>query len=388
MTSRAPETQQTSSPASAFQPGKQRTKYMQLVEQLTEQITQGELSPGAALPSEHQLCETHQLARTTVRNAMQLLEEQGWINRIHGKGSFVSTKPPIPIKQQLDIFAFVLPEVRTGFYPSLQRSFEQAAAFTQNQVLVCCTENKVDMQGNTILQLIDKHVAGVALVPATVPPTPAYQVRQLQQHGIPVVFCHRDVEGIQAPLLSIPFREVGLLAGQTLLEQGHRSIALFSPHRATASIEYETGLREALAASPDPCPEPFIFHGPSSQLHPIDYEQDLLNTLELMFQRPEPPTAIFATFDSLAELIYLLLGKLGKRVPEDVSLLGFGGTVRHGAIQSRLSSITVDEVAIGRKAAELLTQMKQGALPIDSAEVFPMPINTSTGQTLGPPPGP
>ncbi|MCR9232954.1 MAG: GntR family transcriptional regulator [bacterium] len=384
MTARAPDSQQTSPATSP--PGKQRPKYLQLVEQLMEQITQGELKPGAALPSEHQLCETHQLARTTVRNAMQLLEEQGWINRIHGKGSFVSTKPPIPIKQQLDIFAFVLPEVRTGFYPSLQRSFEQAAALTQNQVLVCCTENKVDMQGNTILQLIDKHVAGVALVPATVPPTPAYQVRQLQQHGIPVVFCHRDVEGIQAPLLSIPFREVGLLAGQTLLEQGHRSIALFSPHRATASIEYETGLREALAASPDSCPEPFIFHGPSSQLHPIDYEPDLLNTLETMFQRPDPPTAIFATFDSLAELIYLLLGKLGKRVPEDVSLLGFGGTVRHGAIQSRLSSITVDEVAIGRKAAELLTQMKQGELPIDSAEVFPMPINTSAGQTLGPPP--
>ncbi|QDT83637.1 GntR family transcriptional regulator [Gimesia chilikensis] len=384
MTARAPDSQQTSPATSP--PGKQRPKYLQLVEQLMEQITQGELKPGAALPSEHQLCETHQLARTTVRNAMQLLEEQGWINRIHGKGSFVSTKPPIPIKQQLDIFAFVLPEVRTGFYPSLQRSFEQAAALTQNQVLVCCTENKVDMQGNTILQLIDKHVAGVALVPATVPPTPAYQVRQLQQHGIPVVFCHRDVEGIQAPLLSIPFREVGLLAGQTLLEQGHRSIALFSPHRATASIEYETGLREALAASPDSCPEPFIFHGPSSQLHPIDYEPDLLNTLETMFQRPDPPTAIFATFDSLAELIYLLLGKLGKRVPEDVSLLGFGGTVRHGAIQSRLSSITVDEVAIGRKAAELLTQIKQGELPIDSAEVFPMPINTSAGQTLGPPP--
>lgn len=384
MTARAPDSQQTS-PATSL-PGKQRPKYLQLVEQLMEQITQGELKPGAALPSEHQLCETHQLARTTVRNAMQLLEEQGWINRIHGKGSFVSTKPPIPIKQQLDIFAFVLPEVRTGFYPSLQRSFEQAAALTQNQVLVCCTENKVDMQGNTILQLIDKHVAGVALVPATVPPTPAYQVRQLQQHGIPVVFCHRDVEGIQAPLLSIPFRKVGLLAGQTLLEQGHRSIALFSPHRATASIEYETGLREALAASPDSCPEPFIFHGPSSQLHPIDYEPDLLNTLETMFQRPDPPTAIFATFDSLAELIYLLLGKLGKRVPEDVSLLGFGGTVRHGAIQSRLSSITVDEVTIGRKAAELLTQMKQGELPIDSAEVFPMPINTSAGQTLGPPP--
>ena len=366
--------------------GKQRPKYMLLVDQLIQKVTAGEIRPGEALPSEHQLCDTYQLARTTVRNAMQLLEEQGWITRIHGKGSFVSTNPPLPVSKPLDIFAFVLPETRTGYYPSLQRSFEQAAALTQNQVLVCCTENKVDMQGNTILQLIDKHVSGVALVPATVPATPAYQVRQLQQHGIPVVFCHRQVEGVQAPLLSIPFREVGLLAGRTLLEQGHRSVAMFSPHRATASIEYEAGLREALESHESPCPDPFIFHGPSAQLHPIDYEQELLTTLEEMFQHPNPPTAIFATFDSLAELIYLLLGKLGKRVPEDVSLLGFGGTVRHGAIQSRLSSITVDEIAIGQKAAELLTLMKQGALPIDTANVFPMPINVSIGQTLASPP--
>lgn len=370
----------------AIQSGKQRPKYMQLVDQLIQKVTQGEIHPGEALPSEHQLCETYQLARTTIRNAMQLLEEQGWITRIHGKGSFVSTKPPIPVSKTLDIFAFVLPETRTGFYPSLQRSFEQAAALTQNQVLVCCTENKVDMQGNTILQLIDKHVAGVALVPATVVTTPAYQIRQLQQHGIPVVFCHREVKGVQAPLLSIPFREVGLLAGQTLLNHGHRSVALFSPHRASAAIEYEVGLREALDSQDPPCPEPYIFHGPSSQLHPIDYEQDLLATLEAMFNRPDHPTAIFATFDSLAELTYLLLGKMGLRVPDDVSLIGFGGTVRHGAIQSRLSSITVDEVAIGQKAAELLTLMKEGTLPIDSAEVHSMPINTSQGQTLGPAP--
>lgn len=386
MTTRTPEPQQTGSLTPTLRSGKQRPKYMQLVDQLIQKVTKGEIRPGEALPSEHQLCETYQLARTTIRNAMQLLEEQGWITRIHGKGSFVSTNPPLPVSKPLDIFAFVLPETRTGYYPSLQRSFEQAAALTQNQVLVCCTENKVDMQGNTILQLIDKHVAGVALVPATVPATPAYQIRQLQQHGIPVVFCHREVEGVKAPLLSIPFREVGLLAGQTFIEQGHRALALFSPHRATASIEYEAGLREALDSAETACPEPFIFHGPSSQLHPIDYEQELLTTLEAMFQRPDPPTAIFATFDSLAELIYLLLGKMGLRVPEDVSLIGFGGTVRHGAIQSRLSSITVDEVAIGQKAAELLTLMKQGTLPIDSAEVFSMPINTSTGQTLGPPP--
>ena len=130
MAARAPDTIQKTTPSGSSPAGKQRPKYMLLVEQLIQQITTGELRPGEALPSEHQLCETHQLARTTVRNAMQLLEEQGWVNRIHGKGSFVSTNPPLPVSRSLDIFAFVLPETRTGYYPSLQRSFEQAAAMS------------------------------------------------------------------------------------------------------------------------------------------------------------------------------------------------------------------------------------------------------------------
>ena len=53
--------------------------------------------------------------------------------------------------------------------------------------------------------------------------------------------------------------------------------------------------------------------------------------LQNVFAKPDPPTGIFASFDSLAETIYLLLPRLGLRVPEDVSLVGEGGTWREGA---------------------------------------------------------
>ena len=46
-----------------------------------------------------------------------------------------------------------------------------------------------------------------------------------------MVFCHRRVEGIAAPLLAIPFHEVGRLAGQALAERGHRRVAFVHRHR-------------------------------------------------------------------------------------------------------------------------------------------------------------
>src|SRR5690606_31951367 len=88
-------------------------------------------------------------------------------------------------------------------------------------------------------------------VPTTHPPTPAYQLALLQQNHIPVVCCHRRVEGVPTP--SVVFRgyEVGHLAASTFLEAGHRRFALVFSHRYSMMSEYERGFRAAVDAHPE-----------------------------------------------------------------------------------------------------------------------------------------
>jgi hypothetical protein len=69
-----------------------------------------------------------------------------------------------------------------------------------------------------------------------------------------------------------------------------------------------------------------------------------------------------------------------------VSLVGVGGTVRDGALQRQLTSVTVDEVHIGRQAAVLLDRMRRGDLQLEANETEVIPIGLSEGQTLGPAP--
>lgn len=64
--------------------------YIQLVNTLLEQI-QAEMAPNDQLPTEKEICEEFSVSRTTVRLAMNELEKRGYIYRIQGKGSFVST---------------------------------------------------------------------------------------------------------------------------------------------------------------------------------------------------------------------------------------------------------------------------------------------------------
>ncbi|AZK47576.1 trehalose operon repressor [Paenibacillus lentus] len=63
--------------------------YLNLYKDYAEQIDTGVLPPGSKLPSENELAATYQISRETVRKGLNLLAQNGYINKIKGKGSFV-----------------------------------------------------------------------------------------------------------------------------------------------------------------------------------------------------------------------------------------------------------------------------------------------------------
>jgi GntR family transcriptional regulator len=67
-------------------------RYYQLANILRRQIEEGHFKPHETIPSERQLEEQYNLSRPTIRQAIDLLERQGFLYRVHGRGTFVS--PP------------------------------------------------------------------------------------------------------------------------------------------------------------------------------------------------------------------------------------------------------------------------------------------------------
>jgi GntR family transcriptional regulator len=65
--------------------------YFQLQELLKEKIEAGTWRQGEAIPSEPELCELYGVSRTVVRQALSVLEQDGQLRRVRGRGTFVST---------------------------------------------------------------------------------------------------------------------------------------------------------------------------------------------------------------------------------------------------------------------------------------------------------
>lgn len=71
-----------------------KAKWAQLADHLRERIESGELAPGEKLPSTAQLKEEHGVSQTVVRQAILVLQMQGWVEGVHGVGVFVAEQLP------------------------------------------------------------------------------------------------------------------------------------------------------------------------------------------------------------------------------------------------------------------------------------------------------
>ena len=68
-----------------------KTLYLQIKENLEEGIRSEKYPVGSKLPSENDLCKTFNVSRITIRRALDILENDGMVSSIPGKGTFVKT---------------------------------------------------------------------------------------------------------------------------------------------------------------------------------------------------------------------------------------------------------------------------------------------------------
>jgi GntR family transcriptional regulator len=93
--------------AAAPEGGKTRRLYLLL----RDELLGGAIQPGAALPGELRLAETHGVSRVTVRRALDALVSDGLVERRAGSGTIVRRQASPPLQIRAD-FATLMPQIR------------------------------------------------------------------------------------------------------------------------------------------------------------------------------------------------------------------------------------------------------------------------------------
>ena len=70
-----------------------RPLWQQVADDLRNDIQTGRLPAGARLPSEADLVHQYGVSRVTIRHAIKALSDEGLVEAVHGRGTFITDHP-------------------------------------------------------------------------------------------------------------------------------------------------------------------------------------------------------------------------------------------------------------------------------------------------------
>jgi LacI family transcriptional regulator len=143
-------------------------------------------------------------------------------------------------------------------------------------------------------------------------------------------------------------------AVQHLIQLGHKHIGMINGHEfAFVSEKRLEGYKQALLEANLPFYKNWIVNGA------FEEEKAEQGALKLLQQYPEI-TAVFCASDLMALGVIKAVKKLGKRVPEDVAIIGYDDILLASYFSPPLSTVAQNKFAMGYEAAKLLIQMLEG----------------------------
>jgi DNA-binding LacI/PurR family transcriptional regulator len=177
-------------------------------------------------------------------------------------------------------------------------------------------------------------------------PLPEY----LQSHGIPVVVGGEPPHGVRVSYVDSDNHGGAFAAVKHLIEQERTRIATITgpldmPAGVTRRLAYRDALR-AVGRTPDAdLEESGGFTREGGQ-----------RSMEVLLQRCPDIDAVFAASDLMAAGALSALYAAGRRVPEDVAVVGFDDSVIALSTQPALSSVHQSMVVMGRELVSVLLE--------------------------------
>lgn len=163
-------------------------KYYKMHHDLQEQIRLGMLQSGDRVPSENQLAAAYQVSRQTVRKALAILEQEGYIYAVHGKGTFVSER--VRPEHKSHNIAVVTTYLSDYIFPRVIQGIDEVLTAQGYSILLKNTRNSRSQEARCLEELLQKDIDGVIIEPSKsqISCRHLHLYEQLEEYGIPYVF--------------------------------------------------------------------------------------------------------------------------------------------------------------------------------------------------------
>ena len=252
------------------------------------------------------------------------------------------------------LMGLVVPDLLHPFFAEVAKGATRVLRTRGYSLVLSSSEEDPDLEKKEIEDLLGRGLDAFIIASAQ---TGVETFKQIEAQGKPYVLVDRKINHLAAPFVGINDREVGRIATEHLCAIGCRRIAYIGGQVTSPAVGRLEGYREALADANRKVNESYIMrraHGDDSS-DVSGYE-----AMKLLLRLAQLPDGVFCYNDPMAMGAMKAIVESGKRIPEDIAIVGCGNVLYSSLLRIPLSSIDQQSQTIGERAAKLALAIVEG----------------------------
>ncbi|GAA4273071.1 LacI family DNA-binding transcriptional regulator [Aquimarina gracilis] len=299
-----------------------------------------------------QLAKELNLSISTVSKSLKNDPEisQKTINRVHELADFYNYKPnalAVSLKSsKTKTIGVVLPEILNHFFAKALFGIEQEASKSGYKIVTCITNESYSKEVEYVEMLNYSSVDGfiVALSQETQVLNKFDHYQALKRDNVPIVMFDRVSEEIECDKVIVDDKVASKNAIQYLVDTGCRKIAVIKTigDLSVAKLRLE-GVKEVTAQN----------NGVSLVELSLGDSESFENEIE-NFLKTNDIDAVLGLDETAAAVTINMSLKLGYKIPEDISVIGFTDGLLSKHSYPKLTTVSQHAEDLGARAAQIL----------------------------------
>lgn len=272
------------------------------------------------------------------------------IDRVHELADFYNYKPnalAVSLKSnKTKTIGIILPEILNHFFAKVLYGIEQAASEKGYKIVTCITNESYEKEVEYVEMLNYSSVDGfiVSLSQETQVVNKFEHFKELKRDNVPIVMFDRVTEEIECDKVIVDDKQASKTAVKYLMDTGCKKIAVITTigDLSVAKLRLE-GAREAINATDQ------------VSLIELLVKDSNNNELEIeKFLNNSDIDAVLGLDETAAAITINMSHKLGYKIPEDISVIGFTDGLLSKHSYPKLTTISQHAEDLGVKAAQIL----------------------------------
>lgn len=301
------------------------------------------------------------VSRVINKNGGYSKETEEHVNKVIEETGFVPNSNAKSLRTQIsNTIGVIVPDLTNEFFSKLVREIELVLLPQNYSVIICDTNEDKDIEQQYLNNLVSRKVDGIIYISGQ---SDVSSVETI--HSIPLVYIDRSPKNAKVLVHSDNFHG-GYIAARTLIDAGARNLIMIRDIRLLSPVAERTnGFLKAISE----------YRKSRITMSIIDTEvsyEATVKTISNLFSEGIEFDGVFASNDTIALGVLHTVENNGKKVPNEVKIIGFDGISVTEYSRPTISTIKQDLVQIAHISCDQLLFMINGG-KVESRE-FVVPV--------------